>query len=492
VSLEGQTVCTSCVNSTISSDDRMSCIPCPVNENYVNASVCACSPGYFRGLSIGGGVCQPCHDKTVKSSIGDEMCLPCPSHSHFFQRENQTGCICDAGAFLDQATSECLLCVPGTFKNVSGEHTCTACPVGMNTLSAGTIDVGGCICDVGFFRTTDFKCQACPVNTYNPVKAALGFESCLRCPSLTFQPVTGQAKCAPMSVELTSTVGLPLHVVGLFVHGDTSCVYVTSTSSSSTDKVCWGELTATNPALTSGVFPGVAESCGDGVLHPSLEQCDDGNNFNGDGCSNQCIIERGFFCEPRSQVEDIIATLWVPSTCCRIADAPPSHAPTCTSCDGRESPYQGVRFTDDCRLVDIDECGEGIDACVLQTAGGMCVNLDAIANGGVARFECACSAGMFLSDGKCSSERFAIRLVLDIDQVEYPDTIHQVQVITSREAKAVIGDVNLPEVQVEEEGGLIVCTIFVDSVEVMQELTTHFNTTRLLQGLVHVGSMVFK
>lgn len=25
-------------------------------------------------------------------------------------------------------------------------------------------------------------------------------------------------------------------------------------------------------------------------------ECDDGNNFNGDGCSSTCIVEKGFTC----------------------------------------------------------------------------------------------------------------------------------------------------------------------------------------------------
>lgn len=32
-------------------------------------------------------------------------------------------------------------------------------------------------------------------------------------------------------------------------------------------------------------------SCGDGYLNTVTEQCDDGNPFNGDGCSDQCLIE---------------------------------------------------------------------------------------------------------------------------------------------------------------------------------------------------------
>ena len=36
--------------------------------------------------------------------------------------------------------------------------------------------------------------------------------------------------------------------------------------------------------------------CGDGRRHPSIEQCDDGNNRSGDGCSN-CTIDAGFTCK---------------------------------------------------------------------------------------------------------------------------------------------------------------------------------------------------
>jgi cysteine-rich repeat protein len=41
--------------------------------------------------------------------------------------------------------------------------------------------------------------------------------------------------------------------------------------------------------------------CGDAVVSGpapvALEGCDDGNKFNGDGCSDQCYIEEGFDCE---------------------------------------------------------------------------------------------------------------------------------------------------------------------------------------------------
>jgi cysteine-rich repeat protein len=36
--------------------------------------------------------------------------------------------------------------------------------------------------------------------------------------------------------------------------------------------------------------------CGDGIFNPATEQCDDGNNVNGDGCSSTCQVECGYTC----------------------------------------------------------------------------------------------------------------------------------------------------------------------------------------------------
>lgn len=36
------------------------------------------------------------------------------------------------------------------------------------------------------------------------------------------------------------------------------------------------------------------EKCGDGTRYEA--ECDDGNSFNGDGCSEDCRIETGYFC----------------------------------------------------------------------------------------------------------------------------------------------------------------------------------------------------
>jgi fibro-slime domain-containing protein len=48
------------------------------------------------------------------------------------------------------------------------------------------------------------------------------------------------------------------------------------------------KLTLTGFAPTS---TSCKSACGDGVLAPSLEQCDDGNTTDGDGCSHACRFE---------------------------------------------------------------------------------------------------------------------------------------------------------------------------------------------------------
>jgi cysteine-rich repeat protein len=44
-----------------------------------------------------------------------------------------------------------------------------------------------------------------------------------------------------------------------------------------------------------GTSGGCIETCGDGKNF-GLNVCDDGNLNNGDGCNNQCLIEKDYMC----------------------------------------------------------------------------------------------------------------------------------------------------------------------------------------------------
>lgn len=57
------------------------------------------------------------------------------------------------------------------------------------------------------------------------------------------------------------------------------------------------------PALPEGFFESPWTQTGDGRYHPA-EECDDGDEFNGDGCSNMCTIELHWDCGIKEVVYD--------------------------------------------------------------------------------------------------------------------------------------------------------------------------------------------
>ena len=61
------------------------------------------------------------------------------------------------------------------------------------------------------------------------------------------------------------------------------------------DKQCNGEETCESCPIDCGTCP-VEPICGDGEVNQISEQCDDGNNINGDGCSSTCQIEVQSIC----------------------------------------------------------------------------------------------------------------------------------------------------------------------------------------------------
>jgi cysteine-rich repeat protein len=342
------------------------------------------------------------------------------------------------------------------------------------------------VCPAGFFLNEAHQCEPCPIATHSPVVGATSIDTCVPCPYKTFQPAKGKAMCAPLFVKLHDVLEINALVVGLFVEGDTSCAYVSRSATKTTDKLCWGALTTHNPTVTRGVLPEIISVCGDGVLHPTAEQCDDGNPFNGDGCSDTCRVEAGFFCEARTTKASVVQSLVQNSRCCRVTQGPPSHTPTCARCGDRPSPYPGVRFrTRDCSVVDVDECAEGTDGCVGQPGGVACVNSDAAANHGSERFRCDCPPGKFLLGGVCTTDQFSTKVVLDVGPGESVD-LARVEVHARAEADDATETANvLLQVRVTRVGpGQVHCTMFVGSWAAMQRLTTLFDPARLVQRVL--------
>jgi cysteine-rich repeat protein len=483
-----------CVIGSDAATSRTGCRGCVQDEILdIVTSTCVCNPDYYRPVQkdTNSNTCISCPENTFKVASGDEICTPCRANSirvhpeneaDFIQLnpENQTFCVCKPGSFED-IEGRCTLCALGTFKKDIGGHACTACDYEHSTDLMGSTYQSDCKCATGSYSTNVGTCAKCPKTTYSPFVGDGDISQCRMCPYKMFQPLSGQKVCLPMFVSLLDVFEADSRVVGLFVDGSTSCAYVSRDSTKETDKICWGSKTERNPTTTRALVAKLADVCGDGIPHPILEGCDDGNVNNGDGCSETCEIEHDFFCESLVITPNITDILR-PSVCCRRSGNPPSHTPSCMRCTDRVPPYPGVSYrARDCGLQDIDECAEGTDGCVLKEGGVACVNQDATQDR-ITRFRCECPIGKFMSDMGCIPERFAVKFAFHVD----PETLsvrqaNKIELGVRAEAhRATDGAENLLDVHIDSDTvGLIQCTMFVGSWNGMQTLTAKFNVTHL-------------
>ena len=60
------------------------------------------------------------------------------------------------------------------------------------------------------------------------------------------------------------------------------------------------------------IFINILEKCGDGLYLGNYE-CDDGNKVNGDGCDENCKIEKNFICTHHSDGPDTCKSI-IPAT----------------------------------------------------------------------------------------------------------------------------------------------------------------------------------
>jgi cysteine-rich repeat protein len=111
-------------------------------------------------------------------------------------------------------------------------------------------------------------------------------------------PVSGGTTVTITGANFTDASGVTFgdSPAGFSVNDDTSITAVSPGVEGPDDVqvrvVSIGGTSATSAATR---FTYVAPTCGNGVLDPG-EQCDDGNTFNGDGCSAQCTIESCYTC----------------------------------------------------------------------------------------------------------------------------------------------------------------------------------------------------
>lgn len=141
-------------------------------------------------------------------------------------------------------------------------------------------------------------------------------------------------------------------------------------------------------------------ACRNGILEEG-EQCDDGNGFDGDGCSHDCTFE-----DPSGLYNGTVwlcnALPFIRTHCCPTLYSPVTGSPVC-DCQGEVSPEPGFTISPSCESQDVDECLVADGGC---HTNAVCQNLDGTLLAGTHR--CICPPGM-IGDGVRRCDFFVYR-----------------------------------------------------------------------------------
>ena len=110
-----------------------------------------CSINFYKNVTGNADRCKPCPSNAVTTQNGSTLCgklqlFPCQyciHLCHFVLKPLSYVYIilvCDHGAFRENGV--CGLCANGTYKNVTGDHKCSACEDGTITMQEGTLQCG--------------------------------------------------------------------------------------------------------------------------------------------------------------------------------------------------------------------------------------------------------------------------------------------------------------------------------------------------------------
>lgn len=134
--------------------------------------------------------------------------------------------------------------------------------------------------------------------------------------------------------------------------------------------------------------------CGNGILEVD-EDCDDGEQFNGDGCNGFCQFEDSCACAAGNLYICTDEGLFSTSSCCPSRVNPVTNEFVC-NCNGIVSEHNGYIISENtCEKIDINECLQNHGNCA---ENAICQNFDSVANNGTKTHECICPAGL-VGDG---------------------------------------------------------------------------------------------
>lgn len=264
-----------------------------------------CDPlsGYYDN-----GVSQavPCVATNCLTCTSATYCLSCPS-GKFLKVTTHTCISCIANCLNCTSATGCTLCQPNyifaspncvldcspvancsTCILSNATIQCTACKTGYSLMSnaCSTVCGDGIVispqqCDDGTTTGLNGCSSNCTVqNTYFCVNSPSSCSSCIA----FCNTCTNASVCISCFTNYTYNTGSASCTI------DCSVVAYCNTCNFTSEINCITCLTGFS--LSSNICSSL---CGDGIL-VIIEQCDDGNLVNGDGCSSNCTIEPTYYC----------------------------------------------------------------------------------------------------------------------------------------------------------------------------------------------------
>ncbi|GFS23418.1 signal peptide, CUB and EGF-like domain-containing protein 3 [Elysia marginata] len=157
-----------------------------------NCTIRICKAGFYRNATS--NKCMECPLNSYQDEDLQDKCKPCPNDRQTRKEgsQNVTDCefVCPPGQEVDNSGAACKPCGRGLYKNETMTFDkCTNCRDNFTTDLAGSNSSQLCdvpVCQKGYVVSADkSKCDACPVDMYQPTFMPFSIVKCLMCPNNT-------------------------------------------------------------------------------------------------------------------------------------------------------------------------------------------------------------------------------------------------------------------------------------------------------------------
>ena len=168
-------VCEDCGVNTYSLTGSSICSDCPAHSSSPAASPakssCVCNPGYAGSFGAADNPCTACavgkfSIEGISSGYASRSCALCPADSSSpVGSDGVDDCFCNAG-YTGPNGVACTACAAGTYKQDTGNATCSMCPRNTNSSGLAATSANTCQpCGPGLMSAAGAaQCDFCPVS----------------------------------------------------------------------------------------------------------------------------------------------------------------------------------------------------------------------------------------------------------------------------------------------------------------------------------------